>query len=152
MIGQILWCVMTKADLPARCPRCNRLMSKICHPCNQYLQPYLVLKGALLEFRFCHDTLQATKFTPLRQYQLVKFCICAEFLDTNYQETFFQRSSQASSAGFTPGASLSCFRERVGGRQVESYRSRHRFERSFSGIQRVCMFVGDVNRNGKLAV
>ena len=35
---------------------------------------------------------------------------------------------------------------------ARSHRSRHRFERSFSGIQRVCMFVGDVNRNGKLAV
>ena len=30
-------------------------------------------------------TLQSSKFTPL-QCQLVKFCICAEFLDTNLSE------------------------------------------------------------------
>ena len=32
-----------------------------------------------------HNTLQSTKFTPL-QCQLVKFCICAEFLDTKLSE------------------------------------------------------------------
>ena len=32
-----------------------------------------------------HNTLQSTKFTPL-QCQLVKFCICAEFLDIKLSE------------------------------------------------------------------
>ena len=32
-----------------------------------------------------HNTLQSTKFTPL-QCQLMKFCICAEFLGTKLSE------------------------------------------------------------------
>ena len=43
--------------------------------------------SALLEFRFIRDTLinKSTKFNPL-QYQLAKFCIYAEFLDTKLSE------------------------------------------------------------------
>ena len=42
-------------------------------------------KSALLEFRSIHKTLQSTKCTSL-QYQLVKLCICAKFLDTKLPE------------------------------------------------------------------
>ena len=45
----------------------------------------LFYKSTLLEFRSMHKTLQSSKFTPL-QCQLVKFCICAEFLDTKLSE------------------------------------------------------------------
>ena len=40
---------------------------------------------ALLEFRSIRKTLQSTNFTPL-QSQLVKFCICAEFLNAKLWE------------------------------------------------------------------
>ena len=36
-------------------------------------------------FLSIHNTLQSTKFTP-PQCQLVKFCICAELLDTKLSE------------------------------------------------------------------
>ena len=46
------------------------------------LTPYIFYsESTLFEFRSIHNTVQSTKFTPL-QCQLVKFWICAEFLDT----------------------------------------------------------------------
>ena len=50
--------------------------------------PYnLFSKSALLrEFRFCHDTLHTTKLTFLKCQLIVKFRICAEFLDTKSSE------------------------------------------------------------------
>ena len=86
MIDQTLWCVTYWADfaiwsLPAKYNRLNEQnLSSL-----KFWRLIPLYKRALLEFCSIHDTLQSTKFTPL-QCQLVKFCICAEFLDTKLSE------------------------------------------------------------------
>ena len=86
MINQTLWCVTYWADfaiwsLPAKYNFLNEQnLSSLKFWC--LISFY---KRALLQFCSIHDTLQSTRFTPL-QCQLVKFCICAEVLDTKLSE------------------------------------------------------------------
>ena len=86
MIDQTLWCVTYWADfaiwsLPAKYNRLNEQnLSSL-----KLWRLISFYKRALLQFCSIHDTLQSTRFTPLH-CQLVKFCICTEFLDTKLPE------------------------------------------------------------------